>query len=90
MLKYLAVLFVLSLFVIGCTDESNMIAPANNAVNSEILINNQNQNNYPVVNPSFKEGNSGSTTVRQDSIIFQDSTRVPGTVSPNSRWGFIN
>jgi len=38
MYKYLAILVILALFVIGCTDESNMIAPVDNTViNNEVI-----------------------------------------------------
>ncbi|MGA9294475.1 MAG: hypothetical protein WBV81_17940 [Ignavibacteriaceae bacterium] len=38
MYKYLAIILVLTLFAVGCTDESNMITPVdNNVSNSEVV-----------------------------------------------------
>jgi len=42
MLKYLSMLIVLALFVIGCTDESNMISPVNNSINTDEQVSNPN------------------------------------------------
>jgi hypothetical protein len=45
MLKYLSVLMLLAIFVIGCTDKSNMLSPVDNITG----------NNEAVTNPSFIE-----------------------------------
>ncbi len=42
MLKYLSMLMVLALFVIGCTDESNMVSPVNNSINTDEQVSNPN------------------------------------------------
>ena len=90
MSKYLSILAILLLFVIGCTDESNILSPVDNSNNSSEVVSKPNQTAFPSYNQSLN--NFDKTVVgRRDSLIFQDSTKVPsGTVSPNSRWGFIN
>ena len=42
MLKYLSMVMVLALLVIGCTDESNMFSPVNNSINTDEEISNPN------------------------------------------------
>ncbi len=42
MLKYLSMLMVLALFVIGCTDESSMVSPVNNSINTDEEVSNPN------------------------------------------------
>jgi PBP1b-binding outer membrane lipoprotein LpoB len=86
MYKYLLVIFILALFVVGCTDESNMLTPVNNQVNNSEIVSNPNQINLPSDNQTFDNNTSTNQL-----IIRIDSTKVPGgIVSPDSRWGFIN
>jgi hypothetical protein len=47
MYKYLVILVVLALFVIGCTDESNMIAPVDNTVSNNEVVSNPNWISLP-------------------------------------------
>jgi hypothetical protein len=86
MYKYLMVLFLLALFVIGCTDESNMVGPVNDSANKNEMVVNPNVDNLPADNQSL---NNNITT--SPLIITLDSTKVPsGLIHPDSRWGFIN
>ena len=90
MYKYLAILVVLILFVIGCTDESNMVGPVNNTVNNE-MINKQAQNSVHDTNqPVENVDNSNKSIINPGLIIFPDTTKDPGYIHPDSRWGFIN
>ena len=50
MLKYLSMLMVLALFVVGCTDESNMVSPVNNSINTDEQVSNPNWITLPSSN----------------------------------------
>ncbi len=42
MYKYLSIIAILLLFVIGCTDESNILSPVGNNINNDELVTNPN------------------------------------------------
>jgi hypothetical protein len=42
MIKYLTILTILALFVIGCTDDSNVVSPVDSTINNNDLVNNPN------------------------------------------------
>ena len=68
-----------------------MLSPVDKSVNNNEVVSSPNQVAFPSENQSLKKNTFNNTIIiRRDSLIFQDSTKVPGTVSPNSRWGFIN
>ncbi len=67
MYKYLAVLMVLALFVVGCTDESNMLSPVGNTINNNEVISNPNWISLPAdVNQALKKDITVGKTIYGD------------------------
>ncbi len=67
MYKYLSILAILLMFVIGCTDESNMLSPVGNAANNNEVITNPNWITLPAAaNQSLKKDIAVSQTIYGD------------------------
>jgi hypothetical protein len=80
MYKYLAVLVVLALFVIGCTDESNMVAPIDNSITNNQVVSNPNWISLPAVeNQALKKDITvGKTIFGDDESLLEINTGYAG------------
>ena len=69
MYKYLSIIAILLLFVIGCTDESNMLSPVGNTINNDEMVTNPNFITLlPANNQSLKKDVAVSQTIYGDQV----------------------
>jgi hypothetical protein len=67
MFKYISILILLAIFVIGCTDNSNMVAPVDNSTNNNEVVSNPNFITLlPANNQSLKKAIAVSQTIYGD------------------------
>ena len=84
MYKYLAILSIFALLVVGCTDQSNMVAPIDNSVNSGVsssgAITNPNWISLPanVSNALKKDITVGKTIEGDDESLLEINTGYAG------------
>ena len=80
MYKYLIILVVLALFAVGCTDESNMISPADNTVSNNEVISNPNWITLPPAeNQALKKDITvGKTIYGTDESLLEINTGYAG------------
>ena len=67
--KYLTILTILALFVVGCTDDSNVVSPVDNAVNTDIVHN----PNWITLPPSTETALKKDVSVSKTIYSWQES-----------------
>jgi hypothetical protein len=79
-LKYFSILIVLALIAVGCTDESNMVAPANNQISNSEIVSNPNWISLPPAgNQSLKKDITvGKTIYGTDESLLEINTGYAG------------
>ena len=66
MYKYLITLTILSLFVIGCSEKSNIVSPVDSSTNNNEIVSNPNWILPPAENQALKKDVSVSKTIEGD------------------------
>ena len=80
MFKYLSIIVLLALFVVGCTDESNMVAPVDNTISNNEVVSNPNWISLPPAeNQALKKDITvGKTIYGTDESLLEINTGYPG------------
>ena len=67
MYKYLSIIAILLVFVVGCTDESNMLSPVDSTINNNEVVSNPNWITLPAdVNQALKKDITVGKTIYGD------------------------
>ncbi len=67
MCKYLSIIAILVVFVVGCTDESNMLSPVDSTINNNEVVSNPNWITLPAdVNQALKKDITVGKTIYGD------------------------
>ena len=87
MYKYLSIIAILLLFVIGCTDESNMLSPVGNTINNDEMVTNP---NFIILLPANNQSLKKDVAVSQTIYGDQESLLEINTGYAGGPFGWIS